>query len=193
MICLLGKNSDCCLTVYCLISPIRQTLQLNDKNMEAFLTACPNFPQNFRSRLMTSLKVACPNHLKTTDSKAEGAAHSFTALHFVWYNRYSANVRSLFLTHFLPLNPTIIQGEGASAGVDPAVLKRNGKKRLNTSQFTPRTSKELQENAPEYQHLQACFNDVFKWMHDTVFFLILHSFFFLTFFSLAQRNFPKGV
>lgn len=158
--------------------PIRQRLRINDKNGDPIMIACHNLPQTLRERLMTSLKVACPNRLKTTDSKAEGAGHNFTALHFVWYNRYSANVSFLYLTHFPPLKLKILQGEGAPAGVDPAALKKNGKKRLNTSQFMPRTSKELQQNAPQYQKLQACFNNVFKWMHDSVFLFIFFAFSF---------------
>jgi len=52
--------------------------------------------------------------------------------------------------------------------VDPAALKRVGKKRFNTSQIMPRTSIELQKNCQSYEQLQISLERLFEWLRKTV-------------------------
>ena len=75
----------------------RKRLLINDINDDILLLACPDLPQDLRDRLLVSLKVACPDYMKWTDSEEEG---EFLALHFCWWNRYSTSV-CLFFFSFL--------------------------------------------------------------------------------------------
>ena len=65
----------------------------NDINDDILLLACPDLPQDLHDRLLVSLKVACPDYMKWTDSEEEG---EFLALHFCWWNHYSTSVCLFF-------------------------------------------------------------------------------------------------
>ncbi|KAF8955785.1 hypothetical protein BDZ97DRAFT_1606480, partial [Flammula alnicola] len=114
------------------------------------LLVCPDLPQHLRDRLLASLKAACPNYMKWTDSEALKEFYRFLALHFAWWNRYTAS------------------GKGAPSNVDPATLRKEGLRRPNTSTFTPHTSKEFQLHMEEYKRLEECFQDVFDWINKTL-------------------------
>ena len=81
----------------------------------------------------------------------------------------------MFFSYFLCslLTNVCFQGEGAPSDVEPAALRKEGLKRSNTSTFTPRTSKELQQHMEEYIRLEECFQDVFRWIKETV--CLLHA------------------
>ncbi|KAF8152457.1 hypothetical protein B0H34DRAFT_755235 [Crassisporium funariophilum] len=57
--------------------------------------------------------------------------------------------------------------------VDPAALKRKGKKCFNTAQCTPRTSVELQKNIKQYDQLQVSLDRLFDWQRSVVHSLLL--------------------
>ncbi|KAF8956392.1 hypothetical protein BDZ97DRAFT_1925585 [Flammula alnicola] len=67
-------------------------LRVNDINDNIILLVCPDLPQHLRDRLLASLKAACPNYMKWTDSEALKEFYRFLALHFAWWNRYTASV-----------------------------------------------------------------------------------------------------
>jgi hypothetical protein len=56
-----------------------------------------------------------------------------------------------------------LKGNDADPEQEPGAYRRPGKKRMNTAQFLPRASKELQETPELYHKLQENFDDMFHW------------------------------
>jgi hypothetical protein len=46
---------------------------------------------------------------------------------------------------------------------EPGAYSRPGKKKMNTAQFIPRASRELQNSPELYHKLQENFEDMFEW------------------------------
>ena len=46
--------------------------------------------------------------------------------------------------------------------VDIKFIQREGKRKMNTSQFIPRASKEMKDNLKEYRQLESLFQPVFE-------------------------------
>lgn len=53
---------------------------------------CPSLPEDLRQNLLDRLESVFPQAIRNTDSKSQGSDHSFEAIHFSWYNRYSTKV-----------------------------------------------------------------------------------------------------
>ena len=75
----------------------RKPLQINDKHGEMLIIIDPTMSQDNRRTLVDRLATACSPNLQHTDTKADGFQNVFSAVHYTHYNRYSVQVRSLFL------------------------------------------------------------------------------------------------
>jgi hypothetical protein len=56
-----------------------------------------------------------------------------------------------------------LKGDEADPEQEPGAYSRPGKKKMNTAQFIPRASRELQESPELYYKLQENFEDLFHW------------------------------
>ncbi|KJA24319.1 hypothetical protein HYPSUDRAFT_136399 [Hypholoma sublateritium FD-334 SS-4] len=104
-------------------------------------------PEELRVTLLSKLHLVYSS-LKTVDSEAEGANNSFYSFHFSYYNRFSN------------------RGDGTPANADPTTLMKDGRKKTNTCQNTPRRSNELKDRPEEYLKLQDALKPVFEWLTE---------------------------
>ncbi|KAF8064148.1 hypothetical protein FPV67DRAFT_1671897 [Lyophyllum atratum] len=118
-------------------------LRVNDKHGNPMVIVIPDMPEHIRDPLLDKLSMIQPGVLRYTDSVL-GESGKFCLTHFAWWNRYH------------------VSGKGAPSDIDPAALKRQGKKHYSTAQCTPRTSMELQKNIQAYKQLQIALASLFE-------------------------------
>ena len=154
----------------------RQPLRIDGFENSLLALILPHMPEPLRKALMSIVKLTFPHTVKWCDSQSKGEEHTFEAIHFAWYNRYSAKVvtMSTFLNTF-SINTFYFQGNEAPEGLyddadgEPAFIFQEEGKKLNTFQTMPRTSSELQEYIEEYEMVCNAFEGVFEWFQEEVF------------------------
>lgn len=144
-----------------------QHVCVNDKNGDVMFIVIPDMPDHIWKPLLNDLELSHPGILETIDTKKASEKAKFQHIHYQYWNRYHVNVHFLSFYYYMQIL-ILLQGNGAPSDVDPAVLKRAGSKRFNTSQTMPRTSTELQENCYSYEQLQISLERLFEWLRQTV-------------------------
>ena len=88
----------------------------------------------------------------------------FPCTYFTFYNRYSVHVSHCFcLNDIITYYKQYLKGDDSDPYQEPGAYSRPGKKKMNTAQFIPRASRELQESPELYHKLQENFEDMFDW------------------------------
>lgn len=59
---------------------------------------CPQMPDQLRNDLLDKIDLIFPNHLKDTDTRAEGLENVFPTCLFVWWNRFAEQVHFSLLS-----------------------------------------------------------------------------------------------
>ncbi|KAI0055819.1 hypothetical protein BV25DRAFT_1832844 [Artomyces pyxidatus] len=95
--------------------------------------------------LMAFLSTAMP-----ADSAQAGEDYQFQVLYFSWYNRHCT------------------RGDDAPTDVSPLELVNSAASRMNHTQFTPYTSREMREQEELYTTTKMVFNDIFEWVASTL-------------------------
>ncbi|KAF9470063.1 hypothetical protein BDN70DRAFT_902415, partial [Pholiota conissans] len=125
----------------------QQPIRINNANGDLISLILPHMDEDIRSTAIAKLRCIFPD-LQSMDSAAQGANSSFNALHFSYYNRYSN------------------RGDGTPSDADPTTLMKDGRRKINTCQNTPRRSKELEENVEIYMQLLDAFQPIFDWLRN---------------------------
>ena len=127
------------------------------KNLLALIIA--NMPPHLHKHLLDTINLAYRERVKHCDTKAANGKHIFGSIHFFYYNHYSKQV-CFFLENGSTTN--IYQGNGVPGDTDPAGLHFPGKKKVSTTQFVPRASKEMQKHSSEYEIFHNSLEPIFK-------------------------------
>lgn len=126
----------------------------------------PTMPQNYRNSLLANFTIIFPK-FEEIDSQAEGFRSLFASIHFTWYNRYSTKVSFFFpkiKSHsYLQFILSEDMDEDEAIHIDPTTYRRIGKKKVNSSTFIPRASKEMQGNADFCSLMEETLEDVLIW------------------------------
>jgi hypothetical protein len=64
----------------------RLRLRINATDGKFVTIVLPDLPSHLRLKLMAVLKLAFPDFIKHTNSKAQGDKFVYPSLHFSWYN-----------------------------------------------------------------------------------------------------------
>ncbi|TFK24030.1 hypothetical protein FA15DRAFT_656207 [Coprinopsis marcescibilis] len=125
-------------------------LHVNDKDGEALLTIPPPIPKDLVCDFLNTLLILFPGDFVETNTKEEGIVHSFPAIHVDIYGCYSN------------------RGDAVPPEVEPSSIHKTKKKKLNTCQNLPRTSKEWNKNTDLYQCLQDATTPIFAWVRENL-------------------------
>jgi len=137
---------------------------VRDKTGAMLFFWIPDLPEHLRRPLLYHLELVYQDSLKPTDSRRE---EGFGTLHFTFYNHYSSHVgvrafRFVCFSYFF-------QGHQCPSDQDPTTFHKNpSKRKKNSSQFIPRSSKDIQQHPEEYLLLSECLESVFIWLREVV-------------------------
>ncbi|KJA18012.1 hypothetical protein HYPSUDRAFT_205741 [Hypholoma sublateritium FD-334 SS-4] len=121
-------------------------LRINDMNGNMLLIVDPTLPAETRSALIDRMLLVFDEDFKIVKTAEEGFNNMFPSMHYSHYNCFS------------------VQGDDADDTREPVTYQKPGlKRKINTSQFLPRASKEMQTTPKQFQLLHSSYEDMFQW------------------------------
>ncbi|KAF8878972.1 hypothetical protein CPB84DRAFT_1852209 [Gymnopilus junonius] len=111
-------------------------------------TNCQTYLAFDTETLSDKLEIILARKLKYMDTKAEGFANTFDALHGKWYDKFA------------------VDGHGTLAYADPSTLHRDGCRPVNSCLNVLHFSQEAKDNPEVYQMLVEALEPVFTWIQE---------------------------